>query len=126
MLTLDPFFDPILHVAGRKQFLVGNRVRIKNAISKRWDDKGKISKINDSGQSYCVDRYIGRDTTFHNNIFLKLFAAPFSLLEAAEKNHISSRPLLDPVAVPADAGGASSSRAPKSGSKTASLFCAVD
>jgi hypothetical protein len=49
MPTLDPFFDPILHVAGRKQFLVGDQVRIQNAISKCWDDKGTISKIRDSG-----------------------------------------------------------------------------
>jgi hypothetical protein len=34
MQTLDPFFDPILHVAGRKQFLVGDGVPILNDISK--------------------------------------------------------------------------------------------
>jgi hypothetical protein len=61
MPTLDPFFDPILHVAGRKQFLVGDRERIQTAISKRWDDKGTICKIIDSGGSYYVDRDIGRD-----------------------------------------------------------------
>jgi hypothetical protein len=59
MPTLDLFFDPIMHVAGRKQFLVGDRLRIQNAISKRWDDKRTISKINDSGRSYFVDRNIG-------------------------------------------------------------------
>jgi hypothetical protein len=74
---------------------------------KRWDDKGTISKIRDSGRFYYVDRDIGRDTVLRNNIFLKLYAAPFSLLEAAEKNHISSSPLLDPVVVPADAVPAS-------------------
>jgi hypothetical protein len=104
MPTLDPFFDPILQVAGRKQFLVGDRVCIQNAISKRWDDKGTISKIRDSGQSYYVNCDIGRGTVLRNNIFLKRLAAPFSLLEAAEENHISSSsPLLavPAVAVPA-------------------------
>jgi hypothetical protein len=92
-----------LHVAGRKQFLVGKRVRIQNAFLKRWDNKGTISKIRDSRQSYYVDRDIGQDTVLRNNIFLKRLAAPFSLLKAAEKNHISSSPLLEhvPVAVPA-------------------------
>jgi hypothetical protein len=71
MPTLDPFFDPILQVAGRRQLIVGDRVRIQNAISKRWDDKGMISKIRDSGRSYYVDRDIGRDTVLRNNIFLK-------------------------------------------------------
>jgi hypothetical protein len=94
-----------LHVASRKQFIVGDQVRIQNAISKRWDDKGTINKIRDSGRSYYVDRDIGRDTVLRNNIFLELLAAPFSLLKSAaeERNHISSSPLLDPVAVPADA-----------------------
>jgi hypothetical protein len=68
-------------------------------LIKQWDDKGTISKIRDSGRSYYVDRDIGRDTVLYNNVFLKPLAAPFSLLEAAEKNHISSSPLL--VAVPA-------------------------
>jgi hypothetical protein len=103
MPTLDSFFDPILHVAGRKQFLVGDRVHIQNTILKHRDDKGAISKIRDSGRSYYVDRDIGRDTVLRNNIFLKLLASPLSLLEAVEKNHISSSPLLDPVAWPADA-----------------------
>jgi hypothetical protein len=62
MPKLDLFFDPILPVAGRKQFIVGNRVSIQNAISKHWDDKGTISKIRDSGRSYYVDPDIGQDT----------------------------------------------------------------
>jgi hypothetical protein len=100
--TLEPFFDPILHVAGKKQFLVGDRVCIQNAISNCWDNKGTISKKRDSGRSYYVDRDTGQDAVLLNNIFLKLLAAPFSLLEAAaDKNHISSSPLLNPVAVPA-------------------------
>jgi hypothetical protein len=74
---------------------------MQNAISKPWDYKGMISKIRDSGRSYYVDRDMGRDTVLRNNIFLKLLAAPFSLLESAadEKNQISSSSLL--VAVPA-------------------------
>jgi hypothetical protein len=43
--TLNPFFNPILHEEGRKQFNIGDRVRIQNAISKRWDNTGSISKI---------------------------------------------------------------------------------
>jgi hypothetical protein len=58
-----------------------------------------ISKISDSGRSYFVNCNKRQDTVLYNNIFLKKLAAPFSLLKAAEKNHISYRPL--PVAVPA-------------------------
>jgi hypothetical protein len=64
-----------LHVAGRKQFLVGNRVCIQNAISKRWDDKGTISKIRDSGGSYFVDCDIGGDTVLCNNIFFETISS---------------------------------------------------
>jgi hypothetical protein len=92
-----------MHVAGRKQFIVGNRVCIQKTISKHWDNKGTISKIRDSGKSYFVDHDIGRDTILRNNFFFKQLAAPFSLHEAAEKNRISSRPvpMPVPVAVPA-------------------------
>jgi hypothetical protein len=41
MPTLDPFFDLILHEAGRKQFLVGNQLRIQNAILKRREGAGR-------------------------------------------------------------------------------------
>jgi transposase InsO family protein len=71
MPTLDPLFDPILQVVGRKQFLVGDRVSIQNTILKHWDDKGTISKIRDSGRSYYVDRDIGQDTVFAITIFWK-------------------------------------------------------
>jgi hypothetical protein len=99
--TLQPYFDPILHVEGRKQFKIGNCVHIQNAISKRWDDTGSISKIRDSGRSYYVDRDIGRDTVLRNNIFLKCIAPPFSLHKsAAVDTQISSGPLL-PLAMPA-------------------------
>jgi hypothetical protein len=54
--TLDPFFNPVqMHEGRRKRFKIGDRVRIRNAISKRWDDTGSISKIRDSGRSYYVD-----------------------------------------------------------------------
>jgi hypothetical protein len=99
---LEPFFDPVVHVAGRKQFLVGDRVRIQHAISKHWDNKGTISKIRDSGRSYYVNRDIGRDTVLRNNIFLKRLDAPF-VHEAAEKNQMSSCPVPVPIAVPATA-----------------------
>jgi hypothetical protein len=100
--TLQPYFDPILHVEGRKQFKIGDHVRIQNAISKRWDATGSISEIRDIGRSYYVDRDIGRDTVLCNNIFLKLIAPPFLLHKSAavEQNHISSGPLL-PLAMPA-------------------------
>jgi hypothetical protein len=100
--TLQPYFDPILHVEGRKQFKIGDRVRIQNAISKRWDNTGSISKIQDSGQSYYVDRDIGQDTVLCNNIFLKVIAPPFSFHESAavDDTQISSGPL-PPLAMPA-------------------------
>jgi hypothetical protein len=98
--TFEPFFNPVVHVAGRKQFLVGDRVRIQNAVLKRWDDKGKIREIRDNGRSYYVDRDIRQGTVLRNNIFLKRCAAPF-VHEAAEKNQMSSHPLPVPIAVPA-------------------------
>jgi transposase InsO family protein len=112
--TLDPFYNPVqMHEGGRKRFKIGNRVRIQNAISKRWDDTGSISQIQVSGRSYYVDRDLGRDTVLCNNIFIKLLAYPFALREhAVEETRISSsslpRPaerasslLLPAVAVPA-------------------------
>jgi hypothetical protein len=106
--TLQPYFDPILHVEGRKQFKIGDFLRIQNAISKRWDNTGSISKIRDSGRSYYVDQDIGRDTVLRNNIFLKIIASPFSLHESAavEENYISSSSSLLPLAMPAVAGPA--------------------
>jgi hypothetical protein len=67
MPTLNPFFNPIMQKI--IQLLVDNNVRIRNAISKRWDDKGTISKIRDSGRSYFVDRDIGRDAILCNDFF---------------------------------------------------------
>jgi hypothetical protein len=104
--TLDPFFSPIqIYEGGRKRFKIGDRVRIQNAVSKRWDDTGSISEIRDSGRSYYVDRDLGRDTVLCNNIFLKLIAPPLALREhAVKKIHIysGSLPLPRPaVAVPA-------------------------
>jgi hypothetical protein len=97
--TLDPFLNPIMHEEGRKHFNIGDRVRIQNAISKRWDNTGLISKIRDSGRSYYVDRDCGRDTVLRNNIFLKLIAPPFALLRerAVEKSRISSSTLPMPA-----------------------------
>jgi hypothetical protein len=98
--TLNPFFNPVhMHEGGRKRFKIGDRVRIQNAISKRWDDTGSISKIRDSGRLYYVDRDLGRDTVLRNNIFLKLIAPPFALLRecAVEKTRISSGPLPLPM-----------------------------
>jgi hypothetical protein len=93
--TLQPFFNPIMHEEGRKQFNIGDQVCIQNAISKRWDDTGLISKIRYSGRSYYVDRDRGRDTVLRINIFLKLLAPPFALLceHAVEETRISSSSL---------------------------------
>jgi hypothetical protein len=95
LTTLQPYFYPIMHVEERQQFKIGDRVRIQNTISKRWDDTGLISEIRDSGRSYYVDQDIGRDTVLRNNIFLKLIAPPFALVRehAVEETHISSSPL---------------------------------
>jgi hypothetical protein len=102
--TLNPFFNPIMHEEGRKQFNIGYQVRIQNAISKCWDDTGSISKIRDSGRSYYVDRDRGRNTVLLNKNFLKLLAPPFALLREhaveEQKSHISSGPLM-PLAMPA-------------------------
>jgi transposase InsO family protein len=56
--TLDPFFNPIQinSEEGRKRFKIGDQVCIQNAVSKRWDDSGSISKIRESGRSYYIDR----------------------------------------------------------------------
>jgi hypothetical protein len=105
--TLDPFFNPIQinSEEGRKSFKIGDRVRIQNAVSKRWDDSGSIREIRDSGRSYYIDRDRGRDTVLRNNIFLKLIAPPFALREhAVEESHISSGSL--PLPRPAVAGPA--------------------
>jgi hypothetical protein len=58
MPTLDPFFNPIQMNSkeGRKRFKIGDRVGIQSAVSKRWDDSGSVRKIQDSGQSYYIDR----------------------------------------------------------------------
>jgi hypothetical protein len=40
-------------------FKIGDRVRIQNAVSKRWDDTGSISEIRDSGRSCYVARDLG-------------------------------------------------------------------
>jgi hypothetical protein len=74
--TLDPFFNPDQINEGRILFKIGDRVRIQNAVSKRWDDSGSISQIRDSGRSYYFDRDRGRDTVLRNNLFLKLIAPP--------------------------------------------------
>jgi hypothetical protein len=99
--TLDPFFNPVqlMHEEGRKRFKIGDPVRIQNAISKRWDDTGSISKIQDRGRLYYVDRDLGRNTILRNNIFLKLIAPPFALLRerALEKTRISSSSLPMPA-----------------------------
>jgi hypothetical protein len=95
--TLDPFFNPIQINEGRKRFKIGDRVRIQNAVSKRWDDSGSISKIRDSGRSFYIDRDRGRDTVLHNNIFLKLIAPPFALYRAGEEARLSSDSLLLPM-----------------------------
>jgi transposase InsO family protein len=43
--NLQPFFNPVMHEEGRKQFKIGDREPIQNKISKRWEDTGSISKI---------------------------------------------------------------------------------
>jgi hypothetical protein len=72
--TLDPFFNPVQIEEGRKHLKIGDKVRIQNAVSKRWDDSGVVCDIRDSGRSYYIDR--GRDVILRNNIFLKLMAPP--------------------------------------------------
>jgi transposase InsO family protein len=72
--TLDPFFNPVQVEEGRKRFNIGDKVRIQNAVSKRWDDSGVVREIRDSGRSYYIDR--GRNTILRNNIFFKLIAPP--------------------------------------------------
>jgi hypothetical protein len=47
--TLDPFFNPVQIEEGRKRFKIGDKVRIHNAVSKRWDDSGTVCEIRDSG-----------------------------------------------------------------------------
>jgi hypothetical protein len=73
--TLDPFFNPVqIEEKGRKRLKIGDKVRIQNAVSKRWDNFGVVCDIRDSGRSYYIDR--GRDVIFRNNIFLELIAPP--------------------------------------------------
>jgi hypothetical protein len=93
--TQDPFFNPIQINDGKKSFKIGDRVRIQNAVSKRWDDSGTVRKIRDSGRSYHIDR--GRDTILRNNIFLKLIAPLFALYRAGEEDCLSTDSLLLPM-----------------------------
>jgi hypothetical protein len=75
--TLDPFFNPVqIEEKGRKRLKIGDKERIQNAVSKRWDDFGVVCDIRDSGRSYYIDRSRGRDVILRNNIFLKLMAPP--------------------------------------------------
>jgi hypothetical protein len=92
--TLDPFFNPVQVEEGRKRFKIGDKVRIQNAVSKRWDDSGVVCEIGDSSRSYYIDR--GRDVILRNNIFLKLIAPPPIALNRAgeEKKCLSSDSLL--------------------------------
>jgi hypothetical protein len=51
--TLDPFFNPVqIEEKGRKRLKIGDKVRIQNAVSKRWDDSGVVGDIRDSSRSY--------------------------------------------------------------------------
>jgi hypothetical protein len=91
--TLDPFFNPVQVEEGRKRLKIGDKVRIQNAVLKRWDDSGVVCDIRDSGRSYYIDR--GRDVILRNNIFLKLIAPPPSADRAGEeKKCLSSDALL--------------------------------
>jgi hypothetical protein len=89
--TLDPFFNPIQinSEEGRKRFKIGDRVRIQNAVSKRWDDSGIIRDIRDSGRLYYIDCGCGRDVILPNNIFLKLIAPPVADRAAGEESSSS-------------------------------------
>jgi hypothetical protein len=84
--TLDPFFNPVqIEEKGRKRLKIGDKVRIQNAVSKRWDDFGVVCDIRDSGRSYYIDRGRGRDVILRDNIFLNLIAPPPSAKRAGEE-----------------------------------------
>ena len=51
-------------------FAVGDRVRLQNPISKLWDEKGTISAIRESGNSFLIARDIGGQF-IRNRRFLK-------------------------------------------------------
>jgi hypothetical protein len=87
---VDPFCNPFqINSEGRKRFKIGDRVRIQNAISKRWDDSGIIRDIRDSSRSYYIDRGRGRDVILRNNIFLKLIAPPVADRAVGEESSSS-------------------------------------
>jgi transposase InsO family protein len=54
--TLDPFFNPVQVEEGRKRFKIGDKVRIQNAVWKRWDDSGVVCEIRDSERLYYINR----------------------------------------------------------------------
>jgi hypothetical protein len=88
--TLDPFFNPIQiegqQKGSRKRLKIGDKVRIQNTVSIRWDDSGIIRDIRDSGRLYYIHRGRGRDVILRNNIFLKLIAPPVADRAAGEES----------------------------------------
>jgi hypothetical protein len=59
---LSEFYDPFEAAMSENKFRVGEKVRLQNNKTKRWDDTGTILVIRDSGRSYLVKRDISGDS----------------------------------------------------------------
>jgi hypothetical protein len=95
--TLADFYDPLESATGEKKFVVGEKVRLQNDMTKQWDDPGTILVFRDSGRSYLVKRDISGNSVVRNNIFLKPLAPPLNLLNSKGSSQISPSPAISPL-----------------------------
>ena len=71
------------------RFRVGDRVRLQNPISKRWDCVGNVEEVRKSGRSFGVRRDEGGQLLIRNQRFLK--HAPAQLQQAHGGAHAGNR-----------------------------------
>jgi hypothetical protein len=91
--TLTDFYDPLEAATSENKLRIGEKVRLQNDKTKRWDDTGTILVIRDSGRSYLVERDISGDSVVINNIYSKRLAPPpVNLLRKGSQ--VSPSPLL--------------------------------
>jgi hypothetical protein len=74
LATLPAEILPSVLRKGRLSFPIGTHVRLQNPITRRWDNKGKIVSIRESGRSYGVQRDEGGVILIRNSRFLKPIA----------------------------------------------------
>ena len=74
LATLPAEILPSVLRKGRLSFPIGTRVRMQNPITRRWDNKGEIVSVRESGRSYGVQRDEGGVILIRNSRFLKPIA----------------------------------------------------